>query len=489
VPARFPQNAAEWLALLRDFHDREALGIPRAEIDFFIRRLTDVATACHGRLMTQYEMTAWWDFIGAATRSTQYQKILAIGLTRSLVAMRAEESSTRTVGGMLLQILIYVIRPGSATDRVLNAPTSDVWIDPWVAYLKHRGVTMHTGAEAQALTFDGTRITSATVRMADGSVTTVEADYFVAAMPIERFLPLVTPAMTLKSPSFSQLHQLGVEWMNGIVFYLNRDIPIANGHIILVDATWAITCISQPQFWTGVALSDFGAGNLKGVLSVDISDWKTAGNKTTTKPAEDCTAVEIATEVWAQLKASLPQLSDADLLCPLDDPHQRSWFLDPDIDTRAAIPGSAGAPPTSGLRGLKGAGTFSQSDAPDHDAEPLLINTQGSWAHRPDAATGIPNLFLAADYVRTYTDLATMEGANEAGRRAVNALLIEARSSAAPCQVWPLEQMGLFAPFRWLDSVCYTLQLPQIKWGFLWKYVAALARLVIALLRKIGLHA
>jgi uncharacterized protein with NAD-binding domain and iron-sulfur cluster len=36
---------------------------------------------------------------------------------------------------------------------------------------------------------------------------------------------------------------------------------------------------------------------------------------------------------------------------------------------------------------------------------------------------GIPNLFLASDYVRTHTDLATMEGANEAARRAVNGLL------------------------------------------------------------------
>ena len=52
--------------------------------------------------------------------------------------------------------------------------------------------------------------------------------------------------------------------------------------------------------------------------------------------------------------------------------------------------------------------------------EPLLVNTANSWEDRPDAVTRIPNLFLASDYVRTHTDLATMEGANEAARRAVN---------------------------------------------------------------------
>lgn len=486
VPARFPQNPAEWLAVLKDLHDRAALGIPSDEIDFFIRRMIDVATACQGRLMTTYETTDWWSFIGANTRSEQYQKILAVGLTRSLVAMRAEQSSSRTVGVMLLQILIYVIRPGSATDRVLNGPTTDVWIDPWVAYLTAKGVTMHLDAEVTALGFDGTRITDATVTMGDGSVRNVQADYFVAAMPIERFIPLVTAPMIAKAPSLGTLHELGVEWMNGIVFYLNRDVPIAQGHIILVDSTWAVTCISQPQFWTGVNLSTYGDGSLKGLLSVDISDWKTKGTYTTTKTAEACSSLEIARETWAQLKASLPELTDADLLHPLDDATARSWFLDPDIDTRATEPGVEATGNTIGERGLQPAGSVAARVAHDSDAEPLLINTNGSWYKRPDAATGIPNLFLAADYVRTNTDLATMEGANEAGRRAVNALLVQAGSSAEPCQVWPLEQMGIFAPFRWLDSLGHSLGLPQIRWGFLWKIAATIAKFILKVLRAIG---
>ena len=62
--------------------------------------------------------------------------------------------------------------------------------------------------------------------------------------------------------------------------------------------------------------------------------------------------------------------------------------------------------------------------------EPLLINTAGSWRYRPEAVTRIPNLFLAADYVRTNTDIATMESANEAARRAVNGILDAAGAGA-----------------------------------------------------------
>jgi hypothetical protein len=89
--------------------------------------------------------------------------------------------------------------------------------------------------------------------------------------------------------------------------------------------------------------------------------------------------------------------------------------------------------------------------------EPLLINTAGSWADRPEAATAIPNLVLASDFVRTHTDLATMEGANEAARRAVNAIL-EATGSGAPrCKVWKLEEPAIFAPARALDRVRWKL--------------------------------
>ena len=80
--------------------------------------------------------------------------------------------------------------------------------------------------------------------------------------------------------------------------------------------------------------------------------------------------------------------------------------------------------------------------------EPLLVNTTGSWADRPDAVTRIPNLFLASDYVRTYTDLATMEGANEAARRAVNGILDATGSGAPRCEVWPLREPPCSRPPR-----------------------------------------
>jgi len=93
--------------------------------------------------------------------------------------------------------------------------------------------------------------------------------------------------------------------------------------------------------------------------------------------------------------------------------------------------------------------------------EPLLLNTKDSWQYRPEAKTALPNFFLAGDYVRTRTDLATMEGANESARHAVNALLRASRSRAWRCKVWPLREPRIFAPLRWYDHRRFRKKLPH----------------------------
>ena len=70
------------------------------------------------------------------------------GLTRSLVASKARQASTRTIGDIFVQLMLTMLNPtGGSTDRVLDGPTNLVWIDPWLAYLKSRGVQYDTKSE------------------------------------------------------------------------------------------------------------------------------------------------------------------------------------------------------------------------------------------------------------------------------------------------------------------------------------------------------
>jgi len=218
--------------------------------------------------------------------------------------------------------------------------------------------------------------------------------------------------------------------MTGLQFFLRRDVRLAPGHLIFADSPWALTGISQPQFWAPGVLGTFGNGSAAGVLSVCISDWTQPG-LFVRKPARECTREEILQEVWAQLQSHVAasgqdRLEDRDLV---------DWYLSDSVEHRP--------------------------DGTVVNHEPLLINTAGSWWRRPEACSRIENLFLASDYVRTHTDIATMEGANEAARRAVNGLLEHSGRAEARCAVWPLEEPAAFAVPQALDRQCLKLGLPH----------------------------
>ncbi|HWD99091.1 MAG TPA: FAD-dependent oxidoreductase, partial [Bryobacteraceae bacterium] len=114
--ARRPMSLADLRALLMSLF--LPLDVPVDETAFFVNKLLEVATSCPERRLTEYEKIAWWNFIQAPQMSKQYQAYLGQGLTRSLVAMRAEESSTRTVGVTQLQLLYAFISPDGVFDRL-----------------------------------------------------------------------------------------------------------------------------------------------------------------------------------------------------------------------------------------------------------------------------------------------------------------------------------------------------------------------------------
>jgi 15-cis-phytoene desaturase len=406
------------------------LGVPPDEVSYFVSRLLILATSCEPRRLAEYERIPWWEFIGASRRSRAYQAYFGQGLTRSLVAMRAEESSTRTVGYIQLQLSYGLICPDRVLDRLLSGPTNDVWIHPWTEYLGSLGVEFHRGCRVLSIDTDGARVTGARIVAGDGGPSTVTADYYIAAMPVEVMSALMTDDLKRAAPSLAGLDKLTTRWMNGIQFYLAKDEPLAHGHVIYLDSPWALTSISQRQFWTNVDLSRYGDGTIRGILSVDISEWDAPG-VLFGKPARECTAQEIKDEVWAQLKQHLNDGGET----PIDDANLVAWFLDPDIE----FPNPSEAT----------------------NAEPLLINTAGSLKYRPEAQVELPNLFVASDYVRTFTDIACMESANEAARRAVNCLLAASGSKAPAAQLWPLEEPGFLKPLQEIDRIRFELGLPH----------------------------
>lgn len=438
-PARAPRGVGELLRSI-SFVYRFAtqLGISRDDLARFVARLLVLMTSCKRRLLEQWEHEDWYGFCGAdrPDASDEYKKFLAGGIVRSLVAAKADEISARTCGTVLLQMLYHLSKPLAVADRVLDGPTNDVWIDPWLKHLEDElNVVYHTGRVVEEIQCarDG-YVTGVRVGYDEGrrGSEVVTGDYYVFALPVEVMAPLVPDSMKQADPLLRNLDppHLITRWMNGVMFYLKRDVEIVRGHTVYVDSPWALTSISQKQFWDGYDFASKGRGEVEGILSVDISDWECKGSNR--KIARRSTVDQVIAEVLEQLKSHL----NNGAIVLLDDANIESAYLD---------------------EGIK----WSSRNRASTNSDPLLINTKGSWYSRPEAATKIENVYLAADYVRTNTDLATMEAANEAARRAVNGILSRSDSDEDECEVRDLSQPFFLKAAQLADSIRFRFHKPH----------------------------
>lgn len=435
----FPKSLKDLELLFKDFIEApEITGLTHEDAEKFAGKLWQIITSSFARRADEYEKISWWTFTDAENSSKAYRQYFVAGLTRTLVAAKSREVSTKTGGNILLQLLFLMANPSAHADRVLNKPTNDAWLYPWRDFLLEKGVKYFHDHETTAIKCENGLITSATVKdKKSGESKDITADYYIAAVPVERMAGFLDDGISETDPALASLKELAgdTSWMTGIQFYLNKDVKLNRGHTIYTDSPWALTSISQIQFWDDYNIQDRGNGEVKGVLSVDISDWFTKGLND--KEASQCKSKEeIKKEVWEEMKKSL----NVNGQTVLRDEMLIDYYLDRDIKFRVS---NLGPMETS-------------------NEEPLLVNKINTWELRPDAYTAIPNLFLASDYVRTNTDLATMEGANEAARRAVNVILNDTDYDGEQCEIWKLEEPELFRVYRWYDKIRYKKGLP---WG------------------------
>jgi uncharacterized protein with NAD-binding domain and iron-sulfur cluster len=474
----------DWMAFLPSFLQvtpkADGKALTGGDLAYFARRIWTFMTMCQDRRESELESVPWSTFIGS-NRSDVYQQYLSVGLTRNLVACQAQKASAFTVGTIGLQLLLDAARGAIRSqqfDRVLNGPTNDAWIDPWVSHLRAKGVVFHTERELARIDLAAgagsprvARLHFATAtppadehaaaQKADASARqlarqapaeaaleqlevstgteSVEGDYYVFAIPVEQMATFVTAAIAAAVPPWAGLPQLAtsVEWMNGVLFYMTKPNDLPTAHVDYLDSDWALTSIDQgPRLWAEWSRLRGTDPAIEQVISVDVSDWtapRTSGPHRG-KAAVDLPRHAVIEETWTQIKAGAAHRYGYEAI---DDSLRKYAFVDDDIQERRNLRKLFAFHRWRKAKGL-----------PDQplltNAEPLLVNQVGTRKLRPDAGGAVANAFLASDYVKTYTDLATMEGANEAARRAVNAILGE-EGRTDTCELFPLVE-----PFQFL---------------------------------------
>ena len=388
-------------------------GVPPHEAEFFANRLMVFLTSSDERRFGQWEHTTWWDFVKAEGKSEEYKKVIAAGLTRNLVAAketRGQHAHDR--------------QHGRGVRHEHHGPRQRRRARPRAQRADQRGVDRPVGrapARARRALPRRPRRSRRSTCAAAGSTPRARATAAAggaASRPTgscARCRPSARAGCGRRKvlaldPSLKGMDDLFVDWMNGIQFYLRKPVDITHGHLTFIDAPWALTALTQAQFWAERDFArDYGDGTAVDCLSVDISDWDTPGHPL--RQAGEALHARGDRRARCGRRSRRTSRTTASRCCP----------------TTSSTRGSS----TRRSRGRRSAGR-------NRNDEPLLVNTVGSWEKRPQARTKIPNLFLAGDYVQTDIDLATMEGANESGRAAVNALLDASGSKAEPREMFKL---------------------------------------------------
>lgn len=420
-----------------------------AEIQFFVSKMIQLFLSSNVRFKEEYEQIGWWYYLEADRFSKAYQKLLVEGLTKCLVAAKAKRMSTRVGGTIILQLLYNIIEPAVPADQILNGPTNDQWINPWYNYLESRGVSFFRNHSAKEILIKDDKVHSIRVYNQKEKKDIFPAgDYYLIAVPLEQMTKLLNDKMIRIDPRLKHLYSLlnNLSWMNGVQYFLKEDVSITSGHITHIDSPWAITSISQIQFWNTYDIIKQSGGLVKGILSIDISDWDAEYKG---KSARNCSNDEIASLAYEQIQKSL--IINGKYVLPEE---MKMIVVDYHIGTSMVWDGERRT-----------------------NKEPLLVNTVNSWDLMPKSSTFIPNLMLAGDYVRTNTGLATMEAANESARIAVNTIIDISKFGKPFAKVWKLKHWDVFMPYKWYDrkrfekGLLFSLSIPlwlhlfTIIWG------------------------
>jgi 15-cis-phytoene desaturase len=398
-----PGDVAE---LVRFFF--QGMRLPLLDLAKVWMRMLKFIRSCDRRRLEQYETQTFWEFMQADRLSERTQGLLR-RVPRCLVAMDALHGNARTLNNVAFLLMIHGVGGNQPPDRILKGPTTAMWIDPWVRWLRTLGVRFLTGPRfaLTSLALEDGQIASATLDGGDQ----VKADRYVVALPLEEAAKLVTDPLEAASPELAKLRRINLDaslsWMTGVQFYLKRDVPVVDGHVAYVESPWAATSVSQAQYWAPRDFKQrYGLGEVDGILSVDVSDWETAG-RIHRKRADRCTRAEIEEELIEQIGAVLTDQGQPILTAA----NVRAIHIDEDIQ-------------------------FGANGVVSGNSSRLLIHPPGLWEQRPTPhdGNGIANLYLVGDYVRNDMDLATMEGANQSARDAVNAML-KADGSTTPLAI------------------------------------------------------
>ncbi len=396
----------------------------------FGRAVLSYFCSCEARRHEEWENISWLEAIEADRFGEDYRRTLG-AIPQFTQASHPKDTSANYIANFFESTVFNVLGRGANGPwlRILDGPTNERWIDPWVTELRRLGVRLRLGDELKRIHYRDGRIRSVEIA-GPRRRRELTFDHYISALPVERARKLWTKAMRRDDRDLARMDNLQTAWMNGISYFLTERSNLVEGIGVAADSPWAASFIPQGQYWEADFSSTYGDGTVVDKISAAIADW-TAPGTFIGRPAEDCSPEQVAEELWEQIKLAVnddgspPKLTDAML---------HSYEIDPGMLVR---------------------------DGRLVSGDPLVLPTKGTERFRPPSRTRIENLSLAGDYISRDWIITTMEAANHAGKMAASAAVERLKPNADPVPVIAPYQAPEFAPLKAIDEDRYRRGLPN----------------------------
>ncbi|QDK77934.1 FAD-dependent oxidoreductase [Spirosoma sp. KCTC 42546] len=350
----------------------------------FIRLSMDYALKSEERRATVYAGKSFADYVGLSTYSQPFQQFLTAFLD---IIVAAKPYAAAEV---ILSLMNKIMFPNKvagllSTMNVMNGPTNDRFIDPWVTHLTMLGVQFHLNSSLDDVVVEAGQVSQVMINKTEVN----KADAFVLAIPYQHLRRLV--------PDLQLSQKRHREWSFSYQFYLRAiptDLRINQTFTLVLDSPWKLVYLIEAEpLWTNV---DFRP-DVRAILSVTLSNVNTPG-LLTPKPLHQCTDEEVQAELLHQIGFAYP-----DLIVEARLDKTVAYIPETDYQQRKAeFMGWDSFPPNAlGYRWL----TESTLFIPEATNEsPISVETH------------LPNLFLAGEFIYTSYRTPTMEQANESGK-------------------------------------------------------------------------
>jgi uncharacterized protein with NAD-binding domain and iron-sulfur cluster len=319
-----------------------------------------------------------------------------------------------------------------ATDNwhVMNGPTSDVWIEPWVTYLKTKGVRFMNHTELIKLNYSNNKISSAVVKHSSGLITILKSrEYILATNPYNTLTVLKHSNM---SGLYDKFHLLTNNTKSKQISFrigLNKTInyPVDNIAFVMTDSEFNITWYPQEKHWKNKPF-------IKSLWSGTIIDFEKSGalyNKSAELLNKDQLKQEIIYQILRS-KSFQKIIYDNNQfnITEEDIDYVEIWYEWKFINNK------------------------------QESVNQKWVNTIYNERHRPGQITSFENMFLSGAHTETTINIWSMEGAVESGK--ITANLILDKYNKLKIYHYKHIDSQFMRLIQSIDDVLYAIYLPNI---------------------------